>query len=301
MPPLYYYFFLIMTQKTLIRTEHASRTHMVGDGFRVAQLMPGYGQRMNPSTSPFLMMDYNAPWQVPAQGGHRPGVGYHPHRGFETVTIAYAGEIEHHDTSGNHGIIKSDEVQWMTAGAGLLHNEYMSTEFSKTGGTQHMVQLWVDLPKKDKLTAPRYQALTQENIPEIPFAHGIVRVLAGAYEGHEGAAKTFSPIRLWDIRFKSDGTFTTDIPAGWNTLVLTVENDITLNGKAIQNASLAYLSLAGESVEITAKAGSKVLLLAGEPLDQPVVNYGPFVMTSQEEIMQAFKDLNDGKMGVVRE
>lgn len=232
-----------MTLKTLIRTEHANRTHMVGDGFKVTQLIPGYGKPMNPSTSPFLMMDYNAPWQVPAQGGHRPGVGYHPHRGFETVTIVYAGEIEHNDTRGNHGIIRTDEVQWMTAGSGLLHNEYMSTEFSKTGGTQQMVQLWVDLPKDQKMTDPRYQALTKDIIPEIPFDHGIVRLISGEYQGHAGAAKTFSPVYLWDIRFQEAGTFTTQVPEGWNAMVLAIHNEITVNGKALPTGSLAYLSL----------------------------------------------------------
>lgn len=164
-----------MTTKTIIRHERPHGNHMVGDGFNVTQLLPGYGREMTAETSPFLMMDYNALWEVPIQSeGHRPGVGYHPHRGFETVTISYAGEIEHNDTRGNHGIIFADDVQWMTAGSGLLHNEYMSENFAKKGGIQHMVQLWVDLPAANKMTEPRYQSITKENIPEVAFESGKV-------------------------------------------------------------------------------------------------------------------------------
>lgn len=168
--------------KKLFRVEHSTRTHMVGDGFKVSQVMPGSGRNMTPETSPFLMLDYNAPLAIKGSATHRGGVGFHPHRGFETVTIAYQGEVEHHDTEGNHGIILQDEVQWMTAGSGLFHQEYISEKVSKTGGTLQFVQLWVDLPKDKKMTTPRYQALTKEKIPEIPFQSGIVRVIAGEYE-----------------------------------------------------------------------------------------------------------------------
>lgn len=166
-------------QKTIIGSEKSNTFHMVGDGFRVSNLIPGYGQEMNQMTSPFLMLDYNAPWQVPPQkNGHRLGVGFHPHRGFETVTIAYAGEVEHRDTAGHGGVIGTDEVQWMTAGSGLLHEEKMTAEFARMGGVQHVIQLWVNLPREHKMTTPRYQALTRDNIPEAQFDGGIVRVIA---------------------------------------------------------------------------------------------------------------------------
>lgn len=168
-------------QKNIIKIEHPRRHHMVGDGFRVSQYIPGYGREMSNDTSPFLMLDYNTPWQIPPQNGHRPGVGFHPHRGFETVTIVYSGEIEHRDTAGHGGVIGADEVQWMTAGSGLLHNEFMTENFSKTGGIQHVAQLWVNLPKEHKMTSPRYQALTRENIPEVEFNGGRVRVIAGKF------------------------------------------------------------------------------------------------------------------------
>lgn len=167
-------------QKTITRLEHPRNHHMVGDGFRVSQYIPGYGREMSNETSPFLMLDYNAPWNVPAQtGGHRPGVGFHPHRGFETVTIVYSGEIEHQDTAGHGGVIGPDEVQWMTAGSGLLHNEFMTESFSRTGGIQHVAQLWVNLPKAHKMTPPKYQALTRDMIPEVVFPSGKIRVIAG--------------------------------------------------------------------------------------------------------------------------
>jgi quercetin 2,3-dioxygenase len=166
--------------KKITHFEHPRQSHMVGDGFRVSQYIPGYSREMNNDTSPFLMLDYNAPWKIePQKNAHRPGVGFHPHRGFETVTIVYSGEVEHKDTAGYGGIIGPDEVQWMTAGSGLLHEEKMTPEFSRMGGIQHAVQLWVNLPREHKMTTPRYQALTKENIPEASFEGGRARVIAG--------------------------------------------------------------------------------------------------------------------------
>jgi quercetin 2,3-dioxygenase len=168
-------------QKNIIKVEHPRSAHMVGDGFRVVQYVPGHGREMSNDTSPFLMLDYNAPWQIVPQGNHRPGVGFHPHRGFETVTIVYSGEVEHQDTAGHGGVIGADEVQWMTAGSGLLHNEFMTAEFSRMGGVQHTIQLWVNLPREHKMTTPRYQALTRDNIPEVLFDGVRVRVIAGQF------------------------------------------------------------------------------------------------------------------------
>jgi len=173
----------------------------VGDGFHVAQYMPGYGKSMSNATSPFLMLDYNAPYDMPPQtDGHRPGVDYHPHRGFETVTLVYDGEVEHRDTAGHGGTIGPGEVQWMTAGSGLLHQEFFSGEFARRGGRPHFVQLWVNLPRKDKMTAPRYQAITRGDIPEATIPHGVIRVIAGKTHDVVGPAKTFSPVELYDIR-----------------------------------------------------------------------------------------------------
>lgn len=284
-----------MTTKTIIRHERPNDNHMVGDGFNVTQLMPGYGREMTAETSPFLMMDYNAPWEVPAQSkGHRPGVGYHPHRGFETVTIAYAGEIEHNDTRGNHGIIFADDVQWMTAGSGLMHNEYMSENFSKKGGTQHMVQLWVDLPAADKMTEPRYQSITKEDIPEVSFESGKIRVIAGEFDCTKGPAKTFSPIELYDIRFENSGKLLINLRDGDNTMMLVAAGSAKVNDKDIAHSELVYFSQKGDSIEIFATENSKILVMSGTPLGQGVFNYGPFVMDNPTDLMQAFRDYSVG-------
>ena len=332
-------------QKKITRLEHPRHHHMVGDGFRVAQYIPGYGREMGNDTSPFLMLDYNAPWTIPPQTDwHRPGVGYHPHRGFETVTIVYSGEVEHQDTAGNGGVIGADEVQWMTAGSGLLHNEFMTHEFSRTWGVQHAVQLWVNLPREYKMTPPRYQALTRENIPEIVFDGGVVRVIAGKWIMNNyqwkiieqaGVAETFSPVELSDVRFfvnsteregRADASLRSEwqseekrqivlnFPEGYNAMILVTEWSITVNEKILENGDMIFLSREGTELclEYNGKnpqssTGSdnstiiwaRVLVMAGKPLDEPVAAYGPFVMNTQSEIMQAFADLNAGKMGAL--
>lgn len=323
-----------MKQKKIIRLEHPRQHHMVGDGFRVAQYIPGYGRDMTPDTSPFLMLDYNSPWQLPPQWDHRPGVGYHPHRGFETVTIVYSWEVEHQDTAWHGGTIGPDEVQWMTAGSGLLHNEFMTEKFSREGGVQHAVQLWVDLPREHKMTAPRYQALTKENIPEVKFDGGKVRVIAGELhfsvqssrmkwsetewnaaiqeseildcfvprnDGIRWAAKTFSPVELYDIVLEEDARIQITLPEWYNTMVLVVAGSAIVNEKSTQNGDMVYLSKEGEEVTLSSTEWSRILLMAGKPLEQPVVNYGPFVMTTPEEIEEAFRDFRAGKMGVIDE
>ncbi len=341
-------------QKKITRLEHPCEHHMVGDGFRVAQYIPGYGREMSNETSPFLMLDYNAPWKLEPQWGHRPWVGYHPHRGFETVTIVYSGEVEHQDTAGHGGIIWGDEVQWMTAGSGLLHNEFMTERFSAMGGIQHAVQLWVNLPREHKMTTPRYQALTRENIPEVIFQWGKVRVIAGELSMNDGqwtmrkrkwAAKTFSPVELYDVRFfsewemkKADPSFhsewqkpqksriTFTFPEWYNTMILVTEWTIIANGKTLENGDMLHFSQEGTEVVLEYASGSfqgknplhpltphpsgsplirgafgkaQVLVMAGKPLDEPVAAYGPFVMNTQAEIMQAFQDLREGKMGEI--
>ena len=279
---------------------------MVGDGFRVSQYIPGYSREMNNDTSPFLMLDYNFPWNIPPQkNGHRPGVGFHPHRGFETVTIVYSGEVEHRDTAGHGGIIGPDEVQWMTAGSGLLHEEKMTPEFSRMGGIQHAVQLWVNLPREHKMTAPRYQALTKENIPEIEFDGGRARVIAGELQiqdskwkiqNEKWAAKTFSPVELYDIRFDTASEISLHIHDGFTTMILVVEWSISLGDRTLENGDMVHLSRAWEDVTLHSLSSAKILVMGGKPLDEPIASYGPFVMNTHEELMQAFKDVNDGKM-----
>lgn len=287
-----------MTTKNIIRLESPTQHHMVGDGFRVSQFIPGYGREMNNETSPFLMLDYNAPWAI-EPSDHRPGVGFHPHRGFETVTIVYSGEIEHQDTAGNGGVIGADEVQWMTAGSGLLHNEFMTSNFARMGGTQHVVQLWVNLPKSDKMTSPRYQALTKENIPEKSFDWGRFRVITGNVFDMKGAAQTFSPVELYDLRFDTAGDVTLPITEGFNAMILVTAGSAEITGTQLDHGQMAFFSLSGDTIQLHGEAGSKILVMAGQPLNEPIAQYGPFVMNTHEEIMQAFKDLRLGKMGVV--
>jgi redox-sensitive bicupin YhaK (pirin superfamily) len=284
-------------KKNIIKLEHPRQSHMVGDWFRVSQYIPGYSSEMNNSTSPFLMLDYNAPWTIPPQRDHRPWVGFHPHRGFETVTVVYSGEIEHQDTAGHGGVIWADEVQWMTAGSGLLHNEFMTAEFARMGGIQHAVQLWVNLPKKDKMTTPRYQALTRENIPEVSFEWGRVRVIAWDFRWIRWAAETFSPVELYDIRFDTSWELDFAIPELFTTMILVTEGEIIINGKLVENGDMVHLSATWTDISMQSSANAKVLVMSWEPLWEPIAHYGPFVMNTQEEIMQAFKDLNTGKMG----
>ncbi len=286
-------------QKNIIKLEHPNKFHMVWDGFRVTNYVPGYTSDMSNDTSPFLMLDYNAPWQIFPQWGHRPGVGFHPHRGFETVTIVYSGEIEHQDTAWHGGVIGADEVQWMTAGSGLLHNEFMTAEFSRTGGIQHAVQLWVNLPKSHKMTSPHYQALSRGSIPEVAFNGGRVRVIAWELNGVGWAAKTFSPVELYDIRFEGEGTLDFQIPEGYTTLILITEWDVTINGRDLENGDMIHLSSIGSDITMVSHGIAKVLVTSWKPLSETIAHYGPFVMNTQEEIMEAFKDLNAGKMGTI--
>lgn len=289
-------------QKKILHLEHPRRHHMVGDGFRVSQYIPGYGREMTRDTSPFLMLDYNAPWQIsPQSGGHRPWVGFHPHRGFETVTIVYSGEVEHQDTKWNGGVIGPDEVQWMTAGSGLLHNEFMTEEFSRDGGVQHAIQLWVDLPKEHKLTTPRYQALTRENIPEVVFDGGKVRVIAWEYEWVKWSAKTFSPVELYDVRFTNEWKILLSFPDGYNTMILITEGSVTLDERILENGDIVTLSKEWNAITVSSNSTAKVLIMAGKPLEQTVIQYGPFVMNTEEEIEEAIRDFQAGKMGKIEE
>jgi redox-sensitive bicupin YhaK (pirin superfamily) len=261
--------------------------------------MFGYSGPDVPLRSPFLMLDYAAPTSFEPTRQRR-GVGQHPHRGFETVTIVYAGEVEHRDSTGKGGVIGPGDVQWMTAGSGILHEEFHSTGYGARGGPFEMVQLWVNLPARHKMTAPGYQGIHDAQIPSVVLAdgNGTVRVIAGEFDGHAGPARTFSPINVWDVRLRAGTRASLPQPEGWTTLLVMLAGEVVLNGGTVLGqAQMATLSTAGTGVSVEASSDAKLLLLAGEPIDEPVVGYGPFVMNSQQEIIQAVADFNGGRFG----
>ncbi|MFB9274814.1 pirin family protein [Cohnella cellulosilytica] len=273
--------------------------HMVGDGFRVSNYFPS-GQDFGAKFSPFLLMDYNAPYEFPPSDSVK-GVGAHPHRGFETVTIAYEGHIEHHDNHGSHGVIGPGDVQWMTAGSGLLHKEYHEKEFSKRGGLFQMIQLWVNLPREHKMHPPKYQELTKDKMGyvDLPDGGGIVRVIAGEYEGTAGPASTFTPIHLFDIALKQGGQAGFELPSSFNTGALVLRGTVKINEDTTA-AEGDFVLFRNESGGISVEGLSDdalIIFLSGEPIDEPIFMHGPFVMNSREELVQAFKDFQSGKMG----
>lgn len=285
-------------KKTVIDTRTAPPRHWVGDAFHVHGLF-GYNGPGVPARSPFLLLDYAAPTRF-EPSTHRRGVGQHPHRGFETVTIVYDGEVEHRDSSGGGGVIGPGDVQWMTAGGGIIHEEFHSAPYAARGGPFEMVQLWVNLPASDKMTPPRYQAITDAQIPSValPGTAGQVRVIAGEYQNHHGPARTFSPMNVLDVRMAAGHTVDLPQPEGWTTLVVMLAGTSQINGDGVLRATeTATLSTAGQGVRIEANNDVKLLLLAGEPIDEPVVGYGPFVMNSREQIVQAIDDFNSGRFG----
>lgn len=271
--------------------------HMVGDGFRVCNYLPG-PLELRPEVSPFLMLDYNPPHKFPPSDTPR-GVDVHPHKGFETVTIVLEGEMAHADSTGSSGIIGKDEVQWMTAGAGILHKEFQTPEFARSGDTQHLLQLWVNLPAKHKLHPPRYQSLTKENIPVANEGESRIRVLSGEYEGIRGPAETFSPVTLLDVQLAPGRAFGMDVPKSWNAMLLVVEGDIRYRGnEAAKNGDFLILDHDGDAVMLEAgQAGVRLIFMAGAPLDEPIAAYGPFVMNTQREIMDTLAEYHSGKFG----
>jgi len=283
--------------KKVIATHSAPNRHWVGDGFPVHGMF-GYSGAGVPQRSPFLLLDYAAPTTFDPTP-HRRGVGQHPHRGFETVTIVYDGEVEHRDSTGNGGVIGAGDVQWMTAGSGILHEEFHSTDYARRGGPFEMVQLWVNLPAKDKMAKPGYQGITDAQIPSVPLADdtGRLRVIAGSFEGFEGPASTFSPMNVWDVRLNAGKTVQLPQDEGWTVQVVVLAGTVMVNGEVLREKQVATLSTEGTAVTIEANSDAKLLLLAGEPIDEPVVGYGPFVMNSQAEISQAMADFNNGKFG----
>ena len=269
--------------------------HWVGDGFPVRSLFSYHGDTQ--AISPFLLFDYAGPWNFEPTAGQPRGVGEHPHRGFETVTIVYDGEVSHRDSTGGGGTIGSGEVQWMTAGAGVLHEEFHSPGYSKTGGPFRMVQLWVNLPAADKMTAPKYQAITRDMIPEVSFEGGRARIIAGDFGGTTGPASTFTPVNLWDVRLDADADVTLPLPEGHNAMIAVLSGHVTIGGKGVGEAEIGRLSVEGEGAAVKADGASMVLVMTGEPIDEPVVGHGPFVMNSQEEIRTAIADFNSGRFG----
>lgn len=276
-----------------------ARPGMVGDGFRVFNYIPGGGiaqQRI----SPFLMLDFNAAFDF-GKSDHIRGVDVHPHKGFETVTIAYKGSVAHNDSAGNSGVIHPGDVQWMTAGAGILHKEYHEEAFSKRGGLFEMVQLWVNLPKKDKLTQPHYQALTKDQISKVqlPNNAGVINVIAGEFNGVKGAATTYSPVHVFDIKLNSGGEVETSLPSAYNTALLVINGSITVNDEKAAEHSFVLFKNDGEAIHIKADEDSVVLVLSGEPLNEPIASYGPFVMNTQQEIIESIEEFQAGKFGVL--
>lgn len=270
--------------------------HWVGDGFPVRSIF-SYND-VAQELSPFLLLDYAGPADFsPTQ--QRRGVGQHPHRGFETVTIVYTGEVEHRDSAGGGGSIGPGDVQWMTAGAGIVHEEYHGAGFAQRGGAFEMIQLWVNLPAKDKMTSPGYQNITDAQIPRValPEDAGSVRVIAGGFEGQAGPAHTFSPMNVWDVRVKAGRRVEFEVPEGHAAAVFVLKGAIRFGSDAVAEAELAVLEREGTALAFDATEDSTVLLLTGQPLNEPVVGYGPFVMNTEEEIASAFADYQNGRMG----
>ncbi|WP_180055046.1 pirin family protein [Acinetobacter sp. YH12142] len=275
------------------RVYHSDRSTWVGDGFPTNSMLPM--QEMSNQTSPFLVMGYTGQYHF-SPSHHQRGVGSHPHRGFETVTIVYEGELEHFDSKGNHGSIAKDEVQWMTAGRGIMHEEHHSKDFAKTGGNLDMVQLWVNLPRHAKMTEPRYQELTTTNIAEVKLAQnaGVVRVIAGQFEDTLGAAETFSPMNVLDVRLNANAEQEFSFNPQWNNMIFVLSGAIEIEGQRFDAKQTLYVSDQVSSLKLKSFETTKLLILSGEALNEPIAAHGPFVMNTEDEIRQAFYDFQHG-------
>lgn len=282
--------------KNVLGVYEAPRPHWVGNGFPVRSLF-SYGDH-GKALSPFLLLDHAGPHQFTPTTDRR-GVGTHPHRGFETVTIVYDGEVAHRDSTGQGGEIGPGDVQWMTAGAGILHEEFHSPAFTAKGGKLRMLQLWVNLPAKDKGAPAGYQAISQAQIPAVALpGGGQVRVIAGDYQGQQGPAKTFTPMHVWDVQLVAGEKLQLELPEGWSTALAMVQGTVMVNDHDVaREAQLVVLAQEGRSLTLEANGDAALLLMSGEPIDEPIVGYGPFVMNSQQEIVQAVNDFNSGKFG----
>jgi len=272
-------------------------THMVGDGFPVRNLFPS--NDLDRDVSPFLMLDYAGPQDF-SPTDHPRGVGEHPHRGFETVSIVYEGVVAHRDSAGNAGVIGPGDVQWMTAASGIVHEEFHEKEFAKKGGTLHAVQLWVNLPRASKMSAPGYQTILNADIPAIELESGAgrLRVIAGSFRGRKGPAHTFTPVELYDLQLTKDHHVQLDLPSGQNASILVLQGRVSVNGShEAGEAELIVCKRNGSQVTVGAREDSRLLVMCGEPIEEPIARYGPFVMNTREELIQAVQDYQAGKMG----
>lgn len=288
--------------KKIIGIYQSPRSHWVGDGFPVRSMFSynDHGKYLNP----FLLLDRAGPFDFPSSNSANRGVGEHPHRGFETVTIVYDGEVAHHDSTGEGGVIGPGDVQWMTAASGILHQEYQSDTFMKKGGTLDMVQLWVNLPAKDKSAAPGYQLLESQSMPKValPNDAGTLRVIAGDYLGNKGAAQTFSPLDVWDLQLNKGKTVGIPTKAGRHVGLVMLRGSIFVDGRsALNEGELMILDDTDSNILLEATEDALVLLLSGDPINEPVVGYGPFVMNTVQEINEAINDFNSGKFGRIPE
>ncbi|KAA0945541.1 MULTISPECIES: pirin family protein [unclassified Pseudomonas] len=283
--------------KNIIGIYTSPRGHWVGDGFPVRTLF-SY-DTMGKHISPFLLLDHAGPADfTPTE--QRRGVGQHPHRGFETVTIVYKGEVEHRDSTGAGGKIGPGDVQWMTAAKGILHEEFHSEAFARSGGALEMVQLWVNLPAKDKMADAGYQTILDGDIPSLPLADGAgsLRLIAGEFAGAQGPARTFTPIDVWDVRLNAGKVVTLDLHAGRNTALVVLKGTVQVNGsELVREGQLALFERDGDQISLESNNDAMVLLLSGEPIDEPIVGHGPFVMNTEQEIHQAFADFQSGQFG----
>ncbi|WP_392890531.1 pirin family protein [Pseudomonas migulae] len=283
--------------KNIIGIYTSPRTHWVGDGFPVRTLF-SY-DNLGKHISPFLLLDHAGPAEFTPTTERR-GVGQHPHRGFETVTIVYKGELEHRDSTGSGGKIGPGDVQWMTAASGIIHEEFHSEGFAQRGGTLEMVQLWVNLPAKDKMADAGYQTILDGDIPSIPLKDkaGSLRLIAGEFDGHTGPARTFTPVDVWDLRLNGGKSLTLDLHEGRNTALVVLRGTVQVNGlETVREGQLALFERNGHQLSLEANNDAVVLLLSGEPIDEPIVGHGPFVMNSEQEIHQAFADFQSGRFG----
>lgn len=283
--------------KKLAFVKRSNGRHWVGDGFPVQSIF-SYND-IHEEMSPFLLMDYAGPADFEPTTRRR-GVGQHPHRGFETVTIVYQGGVTHRDTSGGGGTIGPGDVQWMTAASGVLHDEYHSAEFARRGGPFEMIQLWVNLPAKDKMSAPSYQGITDAQIPrvDLPGDAGTVRVIAGEYAAARGPARTFTPMNVWDLRVKAGRSVAIDVAGGHTAALFVLHGAIGIGeAQVVRSSELAVMERAGTRLAFDATEDTTLLLLSGAPLDEPIVGHGPFVMNTRDEIAQAIDDFNRGKFG----
>jgi quercetin 2,3-dioxygenase len=283
--------------KEILGVYHPGSTHMVGDGFPVRNLFPS--NDLDRAVDPFLMLDYAGPRHFPPTD-HSRGVGEHPHRGFETVTIMYEGAVAHRDSAGNAGVIGPGDVQWMTAASGVVHEELHETQWAKQGGMFRAIQLWVNLPQAHKMSAPRYQTLLNADIPAVTLDHGAgrLRVIAGTFQGHQGPARTFTPVELYDLQLRAGARFELTLPDGHSTSIFVLEGRVSVNGAALAGeADLVVSKRQGSLLILEASQDSRLLIMSGQPIDEPISRYGPFVMNTKAEIVQAVEDYQAGRMG----